>query len=81
MERGSGSPEPADRIDAYLDGEHQRVPLYERSALRAGHAFDGPAVVAQADSTVCIPRGFAATVDDHGNILLRSDSKGGQGGA
>jgi len=70
LSRGRGAPPVAEQIDVYLDGERRRVPLYERSALRAGHRLDGPAVIAQADATVCLPDGFAGTVDGRGNILL-----------
>ena len=30
----------------------------------------GPAVIAQDDTTICIPAGFAGTVDAHGNLHL-----------
>ena len=50
----------------------QPVPtaLYERSCLRAGHYFAGPAVVFQYDTTTVIPPGWQALVDRFGNLLL-----------
>jgi len=45
--------------------------VYHRLALPAGTAFDGPAIVEQMDSTVVVPPGWRATVDDYGNIVLR----------
>ena len=44
--------------------------LYRRTDLRAGDRFAGPAVVAQDDTTTCIPAGFAGRVDAMGNLLL-----------
>jgi N-methylhydantoinase A len=37
--------------------------IYRRDALRHGHAFNGPAVVHQYDSTVVVPPGWSARVD------------------
>ena len=50
----------------------QPVPtaLYERSRLRPGHHFTGPAVVFQYDTTTVIPPGWQALVDQYGNLLL-----------
>lgn len=45
--------------------------IYDRAALPAGAAFDGPAIVEQMDSTVVVPPDWRATVDDYGNIVLR----------
>ena len=38
--------------------------------MRPGSAFDGPAVVAQADCTTCIPGGFTGKVDAYGHLIL-----------
>ena len=46
------------------------MPLYFRANLRHGHAIAGPAVVVQEDTTVCIPGGFAGTVDAQLNLHL-----------
>jgi N-methylhydantoinase A len=46
------------------------MPLFLRDTLRHGHRLTGPAIVAQEDTTICVPAGFAGTVDGHGNLLL-----------
>lgn len=46
------------------------VPVYDRSRLRAGHRFDGPALVDQYDSTTVIGPGQGVTVDPVGNLLV-----------
>ena len=66
----SGPALPAARVDSFLDGAWTTVPLYQREALRAGHGFASPAIIAQPDCTTCIPAGFALAVDGHGNLLI-----------
>jgi len=44
--------------------------LYERSKLRPGQQFSGPAVVFQYDTTTVIPPGWVVDVDDYGNLIL-----------
>ena len=70
LAQGDGAPAPEQMLDVFYDGTEHRVPLYRRGNLLAGHRFAGPCVVAQDDSTACIPGGFAAEVDSLGNILL-----------
>ena len=57
-------------VEVWLDGALRRVPLYFRANLRHGHTIAGPAVVVQEDTTVCIPAGFAGTVDAQLNLHL-----------
>ena len=52
-------------------GGWRPVPLYPRAALAAGAVFDGPAIVAQEDTTFAIPAGASARVDGHLNIHLQ----------
>ncbi len=54
-------------------------PVYERDALRAGHAIDGPAIVEQLDSTTPVFPGDRATVEPAGNLVIRV--RGGTGAA
>lgn len=68
--RVDGAPVPERMVRAWLDGAWREVPLFLRAALHHGHAFHGPAIVAQEDSTACIPGGFAASVDAQGNLHL-----------
>ena len=68
---GGGAPEPARIIEAWLDDERRRVPLYIRSMLRGGQSFPGPCVIAQDDCTTCVPPGFDCHVDPFGNLFIR----------
>ncbi|WP_439597720.1 hydantoinase/oxoprolinase family protein [Falsiroseomonas sp.] len=71
--QASGTPRPERLVDVWHDGAMHRMPLFLRENLRHGHEFAGPAVVAQEDSTVCIPAGYAGTVDAHGNLHLTAE--------
>jgi N-methylhydantoinase A len=46
------------------------TPVYLRDDLPAGFAFEGPAIVDQFDSTVVVPPGWRAEVDEWLNIRL-----------
>ena len=54
-----------DEAGAWVDGR-----IYRWDELRQGHVLRGPAVVEGMDSTVWIPSGAAATVDETGAMLL-----------
>ncbi|MFP4228932.1 MAG: hydantoinase/oxoprolinase family protein [Salinivenus sp.] len=46
------------------------TPTYRREDLQVGHAFDGPAVLHQYDSTVVVPPGWHARVDTWRNVRV-----------
>lgn len=46
------------------------VPVYERAALHPGQAIAGPAVVQEASSTLILPEGSNARVDDSYNLIV-----------
>ena len=47
------------------------TPVYDRDDLPAGFTFEGPAIVEQFDSTVVVPPGTKAEVDQYLNIIIR----------
>jgi N-methylhydantoinase A len=51
-------------------GDFIRCPVYDRNSLAAGLRLDGPAIVEELDSTCVIHPGYAAAVDELGNLLL-----------
>ena len=53
-----------------FDGRQLPTRCYDRSLLRTGNAFAGPALVLQMDSTTVIPPGWTARVDGYRNIIL-----------
>ena len=66
-------PAPERTVEVWQDGRMHDMPLYLRATLQHGHRFVGPAIIAQEDTTVCIPSGFAAMVDRLGNLQLTAD--------
>ena len=61
---------PDRQIDVWFDGALRRQPFYLRERLARGDRIAGPAVIAQEDTTICIPPAFSGTVDGHGNLHL-----------
>ncbi len=70
LPHADGPADPVRDIQVWFGGKHITVPLYARDRLRAGQTLAGPSVIAQSDTTCCIPDGFTGTVDAHGNIML-----------
>ncbi len=63
-------------VQATLDPQQAQMhptALYERSALRPGDAFSGPAIVVQLDTTTIVPPGWHAQVDTFAHLLLSQD--------
>ena len=65
---------PGRHVPVHLHGPRQ-VPLFARGELGAGARFEGPAIVAQEDTTFAIPDGAAARVDRHLNIHLTLEER------
>ena len=70
LEAAAGDPQPVQTVEIYADGARHQAAIYQRRDLRAGHRFQGPAVIAQDDCTTCVLGGFSAVVDGHGNLIL-----------
>lgn len=58
--------------DVYWGPQHgwTKTALYARDRLGSGHQFSGPAVVTQYDSTILVPPGATAKVDDLGDLAI-----------
>ena len=54
----------------WFGGEMVSATLFERSKLRPGHQFNGPAVVFQYDTTTVVPPQWQAAVDSYSNLIL-----------
>jgi N-methylhydantoinase A len=71
MEPADGAPAPLKRARTWFRGRpFEDCPCYDRDSIRAGHRWDGPAVVAGQDSTIVIPPGWHAECDRFGNLLI-----------
>ena len=66
---GHASATPRERRGVHFNGAAHDTPVLDRATLGAGH-IDGPAIVAQYDSTVVIPPGWAARSGPRGNMVI-----------
>jgi 5-oxoprolinase (ATP-hydrolysing) len=57
-------------VRAYLGGAWRDVPAFDRSELRPGAAFDGPALVFDRRTSYLIDAGWRAKLDRAGSIIL-----------
>ena len=62
--------EPSTLVEAWFGGERIATRLLARASITAGEAIEGPAILAQLDSTTLVPPDWRATADEHGNLLL-----------
>ncbi len=63
-------------VDFADAGAHEAL-IYNGDLLEPGMAFQGPAVVEEAGTTVVVPPGMPCRIDEFGNYRIGSDSKGG----
>ncbi len=60
---------PVSRRRIYEDRKQAEATVYQRSGLKPGDSFEGPAVVEQYDTTVYVPEGFRVSVDRWYNLV------------
>ncbi|HEX6469789.1 MAG TPA: hydantoinase B/oxoprolinase family protein [Streptosporangiaceae bacterium] len=60
----------APRVAVFTGGAWRKVPLYERAALRAGDAVDGPAIIVEDNATTVVEPGWRAGVNELAHLLL-----------
>ena len=51
-------------------GKRVLVPYYRGSSLRPGLSFQGPSVIEEETTTLYVPSGWKAGVDEYGNYRL-----------
>ncbi|MBU6253109.1 MAG: hydantoinase B/oxoprolinase family protein, partial [Alphaproteobacteria bacterium] len=59
-----------EHVRCYMAGAWHEAPLFDRAALSAGAAVNGPAIIIDPVSTICVEPGWAACVDSLGNLIL-----------
>jgi N-methylhydantoinase A len=57
-----------------MQREFRDVPVYARTSLKPGNVIQGPAVIAEDETTTIITSGFTAALDSSGAIRLTSKS-------
>jgi N-methylhydantoinase A len=61
---------------AVFGGERFETPVYERSGLRPGNRFRGPAVVVEMSATSVVGPDYEAEIDGFGNIIMIMEPQG-----
>jgi N-methylhydantoinase A len=71
LEPDAALPEPLATRGVHFDEHDDAVdtPIYDRTELPAGARVEGPAIIEQLDSTVVVPPGVVAEVDEH--LIIR----------
>jgi N-methylhydantoinase A len=55
---------------AYFGGEMADTKVFDRSLLQRGHRIAGPAILEGSDSTVLIPPGMSASIDESFSVII-----------
>ncbi|MBX5088336.1 hydantoinase/oxoprolinase family protein [Rhizobium lentis] len=71
---GSGAPTPLREIPCWISGRWIPVMLYARKDLLGGQRFQGPAVIAQDDTTTFVPEHHSVNVDAFGHLRIKKES-------
>ena len=53
-----------------VSGKLESLAVFRRGELQPGMAFAGPALVAEAQTTTLVPKGWACAVSAAGHLLL-----------
>ena len=72
-DRATGPAVPVATRPVYFeeDGRHVDTPVFRRASLAPGHVIEGPAMIEEPMSSIVIPPGRAAELDDWRNVRIR----------
>ena len=65
-----GNPPTAARVQACVAGQWTDTPLVRREAMQPGHRIHGPAVIAEANATTFVDKGWRAQLTVRGDLVL-----------
>ena len=70
--RAKAAPAPSSEREVLdpASGRHERTAIHERTALKPGMSFDGPALIVEDGTTTVVPQGFSARINAVGQIVL-----------
>jgi N-methylhydantoinase A len=78
-DRPAAGPATMRRVFDAATADTLEIPLYWRSDLAPGTLLKGPALIAEDDTTILVPRGFGARVDARGYVVLSRSSLEAEG--
>ena len=65
--------DPKATRDALFGPTPTATPVYDRAALAAGQALAGPTIIEERETTIVLPPGWRARVEDNGCIIATKD--------
>ena len=71
VEQSSQDPLKGRRVAIFQVGQDTEVDILDRSCLSVGTTIDGPAIIEQSDTTTVLHVGWAATVLESGELVLK----------
>ncbi len=57
-------------VTTFMAGEHRHTRVFDRAALIAGDAIDGPAVIVETTGTIAVEPGWRAELTARGDVVL-----------
>ncbi|MBB5935503.1 hydantoinase/oxoprolinase family protein [Streptomyces zagrosensis] len=75
LEKAAGPDFPHRTRPVVFGGQRTDSIVVHRDDLRAGHRFDGPAVIVEATATSVVPPGYDVSVDEIGSLIIRVKGK------
>jgi len=80
LPQGGADPAAAikDRRDVWFSETNgwRTTIVFDRPKLRGGNVIAGPAIIEEHDASTLVHPGWAATVDEHANLVLRESTRG-----
>ncbi len=59
--------------ECFFDGRFRPTPTYDGERLAQGMVFEGPAILEKIGTTVVVPPGKAARIDEYRNVLIQRE--------
>jgi N-methylhydantoinase A len=70
LAKGSGKPKAREHRDVWFTQGNERVPVYDRAALRAGDSLAGPALIEESASVTVLEAGHRLILHPHGHMMI-----------
>ncbi|USG59681.1 hydantoinase B/oxoprolinase family protein [Sneathiella marina] len=70
LPQSSGEATALDDVDMYVNGDWQKVSLYDREAIRPGETVTGPAIITESTGTIVVEEGWRATLNTRLHLIV-----------
>lgn len=66
----AGEPTEVESREVYFGLDRVSCPVYQRSSIREGHVYNGPAIIQQDDTTILVRPSMHFSQDHAGNLII-----------